>query len=207
MNDAILEEFKKVSVAALSDAMKGRNGMNARMKPLDPAMKVCGRAVTVTVPPGDNMLVLKAMAMGNPGGVLVVDASGDVTRSFAGDFVIAASRAAGFSGVVGWGAVRDSQSIVDSGYPVFCCGVTMACSKKIGGGALNVPVCCAGVTVHPGDIVAGDRDGVVVIPRADEERLLEAAKAKIEKDDRRAGKYLASREKILEYITSVAPEK
>lgn len=200
-----LERIRPLSVTAVSDGMSGLNGMISSIRPLDPSYRLCGRAVTVSLPPGDNMMLLKAMESGSPGDVLVVDAGGCLSRSFAGDFVVSLARIMGFSGIVADGVVRDSGTIRESGYPVFCLGTTVACSKKIGGGAVNVAVSCGGAAVKPGDLVVGDRDGVVVVPWEEVDAVAAAAISKTEMDERRAEKYLANRDAAMEYLRSVCP--
>ncbi|WP_217805872.1 RraA family protein [Sporomusa malonica] len=207
MMKALIDELRSISTTCISDAMQGFNHLNTAIKPLKEEYKICGQAITVKVPSGDNMMVLQAMKSGKPGDILVVDAEGARYRSFAGDFVIGLARTLGFGGVVADGTVRDILSIKEMNYPVFCLGATLACSKKIGMGEINVPISCGGVTIHPGDIIVGDANGVLVIPKERAEQVLEAAETKMKKDQVRAESALVNREAALKYIENLLPEK
>lgn len=202
----LIAGLRTIPGPCISDALKGLSHMDPAIKPLKEEYTICGQAVTVKVPAGDNMLVLKALREGKPGDVLVVDAEGSRYRSFAGDFVISLTRAAGFSGVVADGTVRDILTIKAMDYPVFCLGATLACSRKNGMGEINGTIACGGVPVRAGDIVAGDANGVVVIPLAEAEEVLARAKAKMKKDEERAAKVLQSRESVRAYIDGLKPD-
>ncbi|EGO64822.1 RraA family protein [Acetonema longum] len=207
MEKALIDELKFIPATCISDALQGFNHCDPAIKPLKEEYRICGRAVTVKVPAGDNMLVIQAMKEGNPGDILVVDCEGVQYRSFAGDFVIGLAKAVGFGGVVANGTVRDVLSIKEMDFPVFCLGATLACSKKIGRGEMNIPVSCGGVTIFPGDIIAGDANGVVVIPQDKAKQVMDAAKQKMQKDQVRAEKVLMNRETAIQYIDTVQPEK
>lgn len=203
----IFEELKLIPATCISDALQGFNHFDTAIKPLKEEYVICGQAVTVKVPAGDNMMVIQAMKQGEAGDVLVVDAEGSEYRSFAGDFVIGLAKTLGFSGVVADGTVRDIVSIKEMNFPVFCLGATLACSKKIGMGAVNVPISCGGVIVNPGDVIVGDANGVVVIPQENVEQVVAAAKLKMKKDQDRAERILGNREAALAYIEKLVSEK
>lgn len=203
----LVDELRSIPTTCISDAMQGFNHFNTAIKPLKEEYKICGQAITVKVPAGDNMLVLQAMKKGQPGDIFVVDAEGSKYRSFAGDFVIGLAQTLGFGGVVADGTVRDILSIKEMNFPVFCLGATLACSKKIGMGEINVPISCGGVTIHPGDIIVGDANGVLAIPKDRAEKVLEAAKTKMKKDQVRAESVLVNREAAIKYIENLLPER
>ena len=204
---ALIEELRSIPATCISDALQGFNHFNTAIKPLKEEYVICGQAVTVKVPAGDNMMVMQAMKQGMPGDILVVDAEGSEYRSFAGDFVIGLAKTLGFGGVVASGTVRDVLGIKEMNFPVFCLGTTLACSKKIGMGAFNIPISCGGVIVHPGDVIVGDANGVVAIPKERVAQVLEAAKAKMKKDQIRAENILGNREAAIQYIEKLVPEK
>ncbi|MGL5513405.1 MAG: RraA family protein [Sporomusa sp.] len=207
MMKTLINELRSIPTTCISDALQGFNHCNPAIKPLKEEYKMCGQAITVKVPAGDNMMVLQAMKAGKPGDILVVAAEGSNYRSFAGDFVIGLAQVLGFSGVVADGTVRDILSIKELNFPVFCLGATLACSKKIGMGEINVPISCGGVTFHPGDIVAGDANGVLAIPQDRAAQVLEAARKKMKKDQVRAESVLVNRETAIKYIEDLQPEK
>lgn len=185
MTDELIVRFATIPTTAISDATGGMNNMDAALKPLREEYRIAGRAVTVKLPGGDNPAMLRAMRTSSPGDVLVVDAKADLTKAVAGDFVVGMMKTLGLSGVVVDGAIRDVRDIKALGFPVFVRGTTVAASSKTGEGEVNVPISCGGAAVRPGDLVIGDADGVTVIPREQEQEILQKALAKLEKDEAR----------------------
>ena len=128
--------------------------------------RILGPAVTVKVFPGDNLMVHKSLDIARPGDVLVVDASGSSLTAVLGDLVSTKARHRGIAGVVVDGLVRDLPAIrALADFPVFARGVTPIGPLHRGPGEVNFPVSAGGIVVNPGDIVVGDLNGVVVIPR------------------------------------------
>ena len=132
-----------------------------------------------------------------------MDGKGYTERAVAGDFVIGLVKSLGLQGIIIDGAIRDIQGIRDLDFPVFCRASTISASTKNAKGELQVPLSCGGVSVSPGDLIVGDEDGVIVIPKGKEEEILEATLEKLKKDQQREQKYLGSREKALEYLDSI----
>lgn len=201
--DNIIELFKEIPTTAVSDAMSGMNNLDSSIKPLKEEYKVVGRAYTVQMPVGDNSMILRAFNEARPGDVIVVDAKGDTYRAIAGDFMVSIAQTLGIQGIVVDGVIRDIVGIKALDFPVFSKGTTVAASAKSGGGQVQVPISCGGVTVHPGDLIVGDADGVVVIPREKEEDILAKAKEKMEKDERREQKVAGNPEAIREYLNEM----
>lgn len=199
----IIHEFRSLPTTCISDALGGLKHLNPAIKPLKEEYKICGRAVTVKMPAGDNMMVLAAMKEANPGDILVIDSETSKYRSFAGEFVISLAQTLDLGGIIADGTVRDIVGIKALNFPVFCTGITVACSDKFGKGSVNVPISCGGVPIFPNDIVVGDADGVVIIPTGQAEQVLAGAKDKMNKDIKRAEYYLQSRERALSYIENV----
>jgi regulator of RNase E activity RraA len=196
----IITKFKNVPSTCAADATDGLNNLDTAIKPLKEEYTVCGRAVTVKIPAGDNMSVLRAIRAAGPGDVLVIDSKGYTSRSVAGDFVVGLAQILGLDGMVVDGSIRDVISIKNSGFPIFCRAVTSSASAKSGGGQINVPISCGGVSVNPGDIIVGDADGVVVIPQDREREVLEAAQNKLRKDQKRAEAVLCSPDAARNYL-------
>ena len=203
----IIEEFSMLPTTCISDAMQGLNNFAPSVKPLKEEYKICGRAITVKMPAGDNMMVLKAMKEAQLGDILVIDSAGYSYRAVAGDFVVGLAQKIGFGGVVAYGTIRDVQGIKAMNFPVFCIGTTVACSRKIGVGEINVPISCGNATVYPGDIIIGDADGVVVVPQAKAMTILVAAQKKLENDEQRAKSVLVDAQSAINYINNLIPEK
>ena len=194
---SIVDQFQEIPTTCISDAMQGLNNLD---KPLKDEYKVVGRAFTVKMPVGDNLVFLKAIRAAKPGDVLIVDTKGDTYRAIAGDFIVGMAQTLGINGIVIDGVIRDIEGIKQLNYPVFCKGTTIAASGKAGQGEVNVPISCGGVTVHPGDLIVGDADGVTVIPQAVEQEVLVKASEKVKFDIKRAEKISGNREEIIKYL-------
>jgi RraA family protein len=145
--------------------------------------RMAGTAFTVKVPPGDNLLVHKAIDIAAPGDVIVVDAGGVLEQAIIGEIMSSWAAQRGLGGMVIDGAVRDAGALAQNAFPVYAKGVTPRGPYKNGPGEINCPVAIGGMAVMPGDIVIGDEDGVVCVPRADAEQILSLALAQAEKED------------------------
>lgn len=159
----LAERLKRVGAATLHEAQGQKGAMAAAIKPLDPTRRLAGRALTVESRPGDNLVIHYALTVAKPRDVLVVNAGGYIGAGPWGDILTLAAMAKGIAGLIIDGAVRDSDSILEMGFPTFCRGLSINAAQKNQPGAVNVPIVCGGASVSPGDWVVGDRDGVVVI--------------------------------------------
>jgi len=191
MNSDILRDFERVSpdlvrqaaayqAAILADVAGRRGTMHGRIAALRPRMKVAGPALTVEVRPGDNLMIHAAMALARPGDVLVVDGKGDQTSALMGTIMMTACRQLGIAGVIVDGAVRDSLEIDEMDFPVFSVGTNPNGPTKNIGGRIGHAVSCGGVTVHSGDFVLADADGIVVVERTRLAGLLPLAGKKVD---------------------------
>lgn len=176
----LVDEFRKLPAANVADCMGRSCGMNPQIRlmssPENPIM--CGVALTVKTRPGDNMMLHKAMNMSKPGDVIVVSNEGERNRAIMGEIMY--NYMSGFKkieGIVIDGPIRDTDVIGKGPLAIFATGSTPAGPYKEGPGEINVPIACGGVSVNPGDIILGDRDGVIVIPKHDAAEILEKAKA------------------------------
>jgi 4-hydroxy-4-methyl-2-oxoglutarate aldolase len=145
-------------------------------EPAWPSARVHGPAFTVRGGPGDNLALHHALAEAAPGDVIVLAAGGERGRAHLGGIVASAARARGIAGIVVDGAIRDRAELEDIGLPVFHRGVSPLKPTKDGPAELRVPVEIDGVDIEPGDLIAADADGVVVVLRADAAKLLAAAR-------------------------------
>lgn len=177
-DQALVEALGKVQSATLHEAMGKRGALPHYIKPIWPECNLCGVALTVKSRPGDNLMLHKAVSLAHPGDVLVVDNDGFVEAGLWGEIITVAAMQRGIVGIVTNGAVRDTVPIRELGFPVFCAGVSIKGTTKAVPGKINNPISFDGVTVNPGDIVVGDSDGVVIVPRTEAEQVLEAALAK-----------------------------
>lgn len=176
---SVVQQAAGFQAAILADVAGRRGALHGRIKALRPDMKLVGTAFTVDVRPGDNLMIHAAMSMARPGDVLVIDGKGDQTAALMGTIMITACRKLDIAGVVIDGAVRDSLEIEEMNFPVFSVGTNPNGPTKLMPGRIGHPVSVGGVTVHPGDFILGDADGVVVVERAKIESLIPLAAKKV----------------------------
>lgn len=169
-------------VATVHEAL-GRVGyLGPEFRPAWPGAKMGGTAVTVLCWPGDNLMIHVAVEQCRPGDVLVVATSSPTTDGLFGELFAGALRHRGVRGAVLASGVRDVADLREMRFPVWSRAISAQGTVKSTAGAVNVPVVLGGQTVHPGDVVLGDDDGVTVVPRNDVPRALTAAQARIDKE-------------------------
>jgi RraA family protein len=181
----LVEAAGKFQAAILADVAGRRGTLNGRVKPLAPTMKVAGPAVTVEVRPGDNLAIHAALAVAKPGDVIVVDGKGDVSCALIGEIMATQAHATGIAGFVIDAAVRDSHELAQGEFPVFSAGLNPCGPTKSVAGRVNFPISVAGASVNAGDLIVGDADGVVVIPKDDVARIVELAQKKLDAETAR----------------------
>ncbi|WP_294240502.1 RraA family protein [uncultured Sphingomonas sp.] len=174
----LVSRFAALPVANVSDAMSRMTSGGASLRPMHAGGVLAGPAVTVKARPGDNLMLHKALDIAEPGDVVVVDASGDLTNALIGELMTAYAESRGIAGIVIWGAIRDAATIRANAFPVFAAGVTHRGPYKDGPGEVNVPIAIEGMVIRPGDLLLGDDDGLVCVPIADAEQVLKTASAK-----------------------------
>ena len=174
LTNAELERWRQVATSVAADAMNRSQAMVGAIKPLKPGLMLCGQARTVQAMVGDNGPLHAAVSLARKGEVLVVDACGCEDTAVWGEILTTPAIARGIAGVVLDGASRDAARIRELGFPVFCRAVVPRGPHKGFGGVIDGPISAGGVPVSPGDLVLGDDDGVVVVPRS---RIAEAAAA------------------------------
>jgi 4-hydroxy-4-methyl-2-oxoglutarate aldolase len=151
--------------------------MPSAIKPVHPHFRICGPAVTVHSPGGDNLWLHYAIYAARPGDVLVVHCSGVHDHGYWGEVMSTAAQARQLGGLVIDGCVRDFMLLDEIGFPVFARGQCIRGTGKDRGaiGWINAPILVEGLTVHAGDLVIGDNDGVVIVPRARAEAVIAAS--------------------------------
>lgn len=174
----LLEAYKSMQAATLHEVMGKRGAMIHDIRPVWAGDFVVGSALTIKSRPGDNLMLHKAVSMAKPGDILVVDVDGFQEAGIWGEIITTAAKMKGIVGIITNGTVRDSIPIKDMNFPMFSRGLSMKGTTKMTPGLINNPVTICGVTVNPGDIVLGDNDGVVVVPLAEAEKVLELARKK-----------------------------
>lgn len=200
----IVERLIVLPTTAISDATGGHTNVAASIKPLADHFKIAGRARTVRLPDGENGAVLEAISQAEKGDILVIDAKGNTNHAVAGDFVMQLAQGVGILGFVVDGVIRDLAAARAIDFPVFALGTTVAAGNKHGGGTVGGPVSVGGVVVQTGDYIVGDIDGVIVIPQKDIQQIIEAAEAKVAKDEAREHEALHNGEaSIRAYLSKV----
>lgn len=179
---AQLDQLKRLGTATIHEAQGQRGAVDPRIAPLDPSMRLAGPALTVDIRPGDNLMIHYALTKARPGDVLVVDAKAFVDAGPWGDVLTFAAQQIGIAGLVIDGAVRDASQIVEMGFPVFCRGLSIRGTNKHQPGKLNLPLILGGVAVRPGDIVVGDRDGLVIVAAEEVPEVIAASAAREQKE-------------------------
>jgi 4-hydroxy-4-methyl-2-oxoglutarate aldolase len=174
----------KAGVATVHEA-QGRSGaMVPQMRAIVEGAAIGGSAITALCAPGDNFMLHVAIELMEPGDVLVVATTSDSRDGFFGDILADYVRQRGGAGVVLDTGVRDVRILRDQGFPVWAREISAQGTVKETVGAVNVPIICGGQRIVPGDVICGDDDGVVVVARAAAGTVLEAARARILKEDR-----------------------
>ena len=181
-NEDLLAKFQPLGTALLSDNLNRLYAIGPNIRPFHQVGKLIGHAFTVKTRPGDNLMVHKAIDIAQPGDVMVVDAGGDLTNAMIGEIMVSLASKNGLTGIVIDGAIRDSGPISRGTFPVYARGVTHRGPYKDGPGEINVPISIDRMVVHPGDILVGDEDGLVIIPPQHAEQIIQLAKQQQQKE-------------------------
>lgn len=170
---ALLARFADTPAGFLVDCMDGRGALDHRIKPVDPERaSFVGSALPCLCGPGDNLAILAALGVAQPGDVIMAAADGFGGLAVVGDRVAGMARNRGAVALVTDGMARDAGGIRAAGLPLFSAGITPNSCNASGPGTVGEPVTIGGVPVAAGDIVVGDADGVVVVPAARAEAVL-----------------------------------
>lgn len=178
----VVQRIRDFGTATVHEASGGGGALPSDIKPISEGMVLCGPAVTVKARPGDNLIIHKAIYVAKAGDVLVVDSGGYVEAGPWGGIMTTAAKQREIEGLVINGSVRDSAEIIQMGFPVFSKGLSIKGTSKALPGLINHRISIGNVAINPGDIVLGDRDGVVVIPRQDAEQICKGCQLRSEKE-------------------------
>jgi 4-hydroxy-4-methyl-2-oxoglutarate aldolase len=169
----VLNRFQQAPTGFLADCMDGRGALHWRIKPVDPERATfVGSALPCLCGPGDNLALLAALTVTQPGDVLMAAGEGFEGLAICGDRVAGMARNRGAAAIVLDGMARDAHGIRAAGLPLFCRGITPNSCNASGPGTVGEPVVVGGVTVRAGDVVVGDCDGVVLVPQEKIEAVL-----------------------------------
>jgi len=200
----LLKRLAGVQTGQAIDAMDGRGALPAAIKPLDPSnARFIGTALPCETGPNDNLAILGAMATARPGDVIISASEGFSHSAVVGDNIALVCKAKGVAAIVVDGMMRDLDGLLPVGLPLFARGLTPNSCVRSGPGRVGLPVAIGGVAVQAGDVILGDRDGVVVLPHGDLAAILaridkvRAAEAAMQDDIRRGFTDLGGMEALL----------
>tara|TARA_B100000315_G_scaffold237401_2_gene254123 strand:+ start:1075 stop:1728 length:654 start_codon:yes stop_codon:yes gene_type:complete len=180
MSEAVIERLSKLSTSTVSDAMDrlGIAGQCLGIKPVDVKFRLCGRAYTMRTVPAE----VVAGSVGDyiddvpAGAVVVIDNGGRQDKTVWGDILTFLADKNGVAGTVIDGNCRDIHRCIEINYPVFSRGWSMRTGKdRVQLDQINIPVSIGDARVEPDDLLLGDADGVLAIPKEHEERVVELA--------------------------------
>jgi 4-hydroxy-4-methyl-2-oxoglutarate aldolase len=190
---ALLAEFDAVAKCfsascVFADVQYRQNVMDCEIKPAFRA-KVVGQALTVQLSPGDLVDPLKALEVGRPGDIIVVDAGGDRQTSVCGGLMGGLAKNRGIRAMVIDGAGRDVDELEEIGWPIWIRAITARgthtmFSERKDELSINVPIQCGGVLVNPGDFIVADTIGVVVVPLAQATEVVAKAREQADREQK-----------------------
>jgi regulator of RNase E activity RraA len=179
-----INQLKGISTSIISDSV-GRNLVAKQILPVNKSpISVCGNAFTVQVRSGDNLMIHKALQMIQPGDVLVISGDEDIDRALFGEILMTIAIKNGAIACVVDGAVRDTDAFDRESFPCWARGISLRGPFKDGPGTINQPIFIGGMLVEPGDIIVGDVDGVIAIPRNIAQSAVTLSKEKLRQEEK-----------------------
>ena len=160
---ALVERFRGVPTSFICDAQGGAGALDWRIKPVT-GSSLLGVAMTCHCGPADILALSAAVQLCKPGDILIAATDGHTGTAVVGDLMLGIAKNRGAVGFVTDGLVRDRNDLDRLGLAVYAIGVSPNSPHSHGPGTVGLPIVCGGRSIAPGDIVIGDRDGVVTVP-------------------------------------------
>ncbi len=187
----LIDQFRGIGTATVHEASGRKGAVDCAIKPISRGVRLCGPAFTVQCHPEDNLMLHKAIERARPGDILVASVQGYYEAGYWGGLMATSAVARKIGGLAIDGSIRDSAEIIQMGFPIFCRGFCIRGTTKTVLGLINHPVLFGGVLVHPGDLILGDDDGMVVVERMECEEVLRASIKRIDTEKMKAEKLRA----------------
>ncbi len=178
----VIAGLGKAGTATVHEAIGRRGYLGPDLRPIQQGTRVAGSAVTVLSHPGDNIMIHAAVEVCEPGDLLVVTNTAPSTHGMFGDLLASSLMAHGVVGLVMDAGVRDTLDLRAMGFAVWTRHVSCEGTVKNTPGSVNVPISINGVIIEPGDVICGDDDGVVTVPRAEAAWALEQSNARLDSE-------------------------
>ena len=196
----LIEKFKPIAVATVYEASGRKGFVNPKIKPIFRGMKLCGPVFTVQTAPGDNLMLHKALEKAQEGDIIVATVGDEYEYGYWGDLMATQAKAKKLGGLAIDGCVRDSEEIIEMGFPIFSRGLAIRGTVKASLGLINYPINFGGNGINPGDLILGDDDGIVVVKFQDCQEVLAKSKERIQKEE-------VKEKALMDGITSVKYNK
>jgi 4-hydroxy-4-methyl-2-oxoglutarate aldolase len=180
----LIAELRQFTVCQLSDALGACRSIETSILPIDPRFRICGPALTVECPPGDNLTLHHALHLAQPDDVLIVGSSPNCNAALWGELMSISAQAKGVGGTIVDGPARDPVEIRALGYPVFCRYFNPRRATKETYGHINVPVRIGALSISPKDIVLADANGIVSIPPSRVQEAIALASEVVRKENK-----------------------
>jgi 4-hydroxy-4-methyl-2-oxoglutarate aldolase len=186
VSKTVVDQFRSIGSATVHEASGRKGAVNPAIKPIAKGVRICGPAFTIQCHPGDNLMLHKALERAQPGDVLVASVGDYYEAGYWGGLMATSAMAKKLGGLAIDGRIRDSAEIIEMGFPIFSRGFCIWGTSKGVLGLINHPVIFGNALVHPGDLILGDDDGMVVVERKDCEAVLENSIKRTKAEEKKA---------------------